>query len=196
MSASDPQRPLNYYADIDWAQYAATRPRYPPELFEMLSTYLNKHNPVPCGERRAIDYGSGGGTIVRDLFERCGVIHVLATDLNAEALEEGKRTFEPVYGKERFKVLAGRAGYLDREAVQDASVDLAVAAEAAHWFEPVKWVEEAQRILRPGGTLCAWFYPFWCQILDCPAAVYPLWLLWKCVCCTGYFRPSCRQLAD
>ncbi|PWN27237.1 S-adenosyl-L-methionine-dependent methyltransferase [Jaminaea rosea] len=178
-----PHRPENYYADADWAKYAQLRPHYPAEIFFLLSSYLDQYNPAKAGARRAIDYGSGSGVIVRDLLERCGVDQVLATDLNANALEEGQRILGPELG-ERYSTLAGRAGHLDPKDVPDESFDLVVSAEAAHWFDQEEWIKEAHRILRPGGTLCAWFYPFPAYILDCPAAVYPLWRMWLCARCS------------
>ncbi len=46
----------------------------------------------------------------------------------------------------------------ERISLPDASADLIVAAQAAHWFDWGAFVSEACRVLRPGGLLAVWSY--------------------------------------
>ena len=56
--------------------------------------------------------------------------------------------------------------------VAPASIDLATAAEALHWFDLNNFYPEMRRVLRPGGTLAAWgygllrFLPTTCEKLE------------------------------
>lgn len=66
-------------------------------------------------------------------------------------IEEGERSA-------RFSFHQGSAEDL-RDAIPDSgSVDLAIAAQACHWFDWEKVWPEMQRILRPGGTAAFWVY--------------------------------------
>lgn len=42
--------------------------------------------------------------------------------------------------------------------LEDSSVDIIVAGQAAHWFDYPKFFPEMKRILRKGGTLALWGY--------------------------------------
>ena len=42
--------------------------------------------------------------------------------------------------------------------LEDESVDMVVAGQAAHWFDYAKLWPEMQRLVRPGGTLAFWGY--------------------------------------
>ena len=42
--------------------------------------------------------------------------------------------------------------------LQPHSIDLVVAGEAAHWFDPPRLFRELHRVVRPGGSLAFWAY--------------------------------------
>ncbi|KAG8531595.1 uncharacterized protein KY384_003225 [Bacidia gigantensis] len=42
--------------------------------------------------------------------------------------------------------------------LRDKSVDMIVAGQAAHWFDPSRFWPEMKRIVRPGGTAAFWGY--------------------------------------
>lgn len=42
--------------------------------------------------------------------------------------------------------------------IEDGSVDMVVAGQAAHWFDYPKLFKEMARIVRPGGTMAFWGY--------------------------------------
>ena len=46
----------------------------------------------------------------------------------------------------------------EQPALRNASTDLVVAAQAAHWFDHGRFHREVQRILRPQGALAIWTY--------------------------------------
>lgn len=113
------------------AGYAAFRPRYPDALVDALAE-------IAPARGVALDVGCGSGQLATRLaraFER-----VIATDASArqvEAAEPHPRVTYAVAPAEATGVAAG-------------SVDLVVAAQAAHWFDLPAFYAEARRVARPG----------------------------------------------
>lgn len=114
--------------------YARHRPVYPPELAEVLAA----HAPSRV---LALDVGTGSGqlaVLLADCFER-----VVATD--ASAAQIAHATAHP---RVEYRVAPAEASGLP-----DASVDLVVAAQAAHWFDLDAFYAEARRIAKPRALL-------------------------------------------
>ncbi|KAI8628203.1 methyltransferase domain-containing protein [Xylariaceae sp. FL1651] len=132
--------------------YAAFRPTYPAQLFR---TVLGFHQlplaPAAGSETTLLDLGCGHGLIARALsphFQR-----VLAIDPSAGMVEQARRMTDDA----KITFRQGRAEDLS-PLVRPASVDMAVAGQAAHWFDySVVWRELA-RALKPGGTVALWGY--------------------------------------
>jgi SAM-dependent methyltransferase len=121
--------------------YVRYRPGYPPELFGLLL--------VECGlghESRVADVGSGTGILTRALIEATGA-RVFAIEPNAAMRGAAERSLarEP-----RFESLATSA---EATGLPEASVDLVIAAQAFHWFDPPRARAEFARILKPGGKV-------------------------------------------
>jgi SAM-dependent methyltransferase len=126
------------------AEYARSRPQYPPELFEYLSSVAKEHEV-------AWDCGTGNGQAAVGLapyFDR-----VLATDPSAGQL---RNAFQ--HPKVTYKQASAEESGLD-----SASVDLVTVAQALHWFDTVRFFEEARRVLKPGGAVAVWAYTL-CKI--------------------------------
>ncbi len=119
--------------------YARYRPRYPRELF----AWLAAQSPA---RDLAIDVATGNGQAAVALagyFDR-----VIATDASAAQLDEAQAAPRVHYRREP----------AERISIADASADLVVAAQAAHWFDWNAFAGEARRVLRPGGLLAIWCY--------------------------------------
>jgi SAM-dependent methyltransferase len=112
--------------------YAQHRPTYPLELVDFLAgTCLHHHAAWDCG------CGSGQlSTLLAERFE-----HVIATDPSTQQLANAKRHPKVEY----------RIGSAEASGLKDVSVDLAVAAQAAHWFDLPAYYAEVRRVTRPGG---------------------------------------------
>ncbi|HEU4730240.1 MAG TPA: methyltransferase domain-containing protein [Kofleriaceae bacterium] len=121
------------------ARYAAYRPRYPAELVDVLADRCARHDV-------AWDVGCGNGQLSVALarrFER-----VIATDPAQAQLDHAEPDPRVEY----------RCAPAEASGLADASVELAVAAQAAHWFDWPRFVAEAGRVVRPGGLVALVVY--------------------------------------
>ena len=118
--------------------YARYRPGYPVGIVKLFET--------DCGltsNSTLADIGSGTGKLAEPFLETghtvIGVEPNSAMRAAAEKILSNYPTFKSVDGTAEATTLA------------DKSVDLVMAGQAFHWFNPEKFKAEAIRILRPGG---------------------------------------------
>ncbi|HEY1906332.1 MAG TPA: class I SAM-dependent methyltransferase, partial [Myxococcaceae bacterium] len=112
--------------------YAVHRPVYPRAVAEALA----ERSP---GRSLAWEAGCGSGqlsAVLGEVFER-----VVATD--ASAAQIAAATPHP-----RVQYVVAPA---EHSGLPDGSVDCAVAAQAAHWFDLDAYYREVRRVARPGG---------------------------------------------
>lgn len=136
MSVEDPRRRFSAVADL----YHRHRPSYPPETVDWILGTAGLTPPATIA-----DIGCGTGISAR-LFAERG-FDVVGVDPNEEMLAKARG--------------GGGARYVRGEAaatgLADGSVDLAIAAQAFHWFDIEATLAELARILRPG----RWSAAFW-----------------------------------
>jgi SAM-dependent methyltransferase len=128
--------------------YAAHRPSYPAALAD----FLARAAPRPG---LAWDCGCGSGqlsVLLAGRFDR-----VWATDASAEQIARAAPHPRIAYRQAR----EGVSGLPDR------SVDLAVAAQAAHWFDLTAYYAEVRRVARPGAIIAQTVY----NLVEVDAAV-------------------------
>lgn len=124
----------------DQAQdYERYRPGYPPALFEYLAA-------AAPGRERAVDVGAGNGQSAIGLAAHFA--QVLATDPSQAQLARARPHPRVTY----------RCQPAERIGIDAASVDLLVAAQAAHWFDWQRFPPEVLRVLKPGGVVAIWTY--------------------------------------
>jgi len=114
------------------ALYADCRPSYPAALAGVLAQ-------LSPGHGLALDCGCGSGQLSVLLgaeFER-----VEATDASAQQIAQAAS-----HPRVTYRVAPAEVSGLD-----DASCDLVVAAQAAHWFDLPRYWAEVTRFLKPGG---------------------------------------------
>ena len=114
--------------------YRRFRPEYPPELPALLARFAPART-------MAVDVGCGSGQLTPHLasvFET-----VVGLDPSADQIANAPR-------HERVQYLRASAEKLP---LPDNSVDLIVAAQAAHWFDIDAFHDEARRVLKPRGAL-------------------------------------------
>lgn len=126
------------------ADYERGRPGYPEALFDALVELA----ALAPGDAVA-DVGAGTGISSAPLLRRG--LRVFAVEPNAEMRAAAERRLGGTAG------YRGGAGRAEATGLADASVDLVLAAQAFHWFEPRAARREFGRILRRGGKVAlAW----------------------------------------
>jgi SAM-dependent methyltransferase len=116
------------------AAYAKHRPVYPPALADALADRAPQ-------TRVALDVGAGSGQLSVLLAERFD--RVIATDASASQVEHA--TPHP---RVDYRIAKAEASGLEQ-----ASVDLVVAAQAAHWFDLDAFYTEVRRVARPDAVV-------------------------------------------
>lgn len=116
--------------------YDRVRPSYPLESME----WLVQGSAIDVKD--VLDIGAGTGKYTQLLAGRGWKLW--ATDPSADMLAQLKANLPDV------ETFLGKAESI---ALPDAAVDLAVVAQAWHWFDAGAASTEIARVLRPGGTL-------------------------------------------
>jgi len=155
------------------AAYAAHRPSYPAALVDFLAQL------APAG-RLAWDAGCGSGQLSLLLagpFER-----VVATDASPEQIARAA----PHPRVEYRCAAAGVSGLLD------SVVDLATAAQAAHWFDLPAYYAEVRRVARRSGIVALISYGIVTAGADLDAVIQPFYR----GVLAGYWPPERRHVDD
>jgi SAM-dependent methyltransferase len=111
-------------------RYASARPTYPPQLVEFLAAVAPAHD-------LAWDCGCGSGQLSLPLTTRFA--RVVATDASTAQLAAAAAHPRVEY----------RCAAAETSGLAAASVDLAVAAQAAHWFDLPAYYAEVRRVAKP-----------------------------------------------
>jgi SAM-dependent methyltransferase len=119
--------------------YARYRPDYPAELFSYLAT-LTPRREI------ALDLATGSGQAAVGLADHFAL--VVASDGSVSQLQNA----------ERHPHVAYVGNLAEQPALKDGTVDLVVAAQAAHWFDHERFYPEVERVLRADGALALWTY--------------------------------------
>ena len=117
--------------------YAKARPGYP----DAIRAFLIEKGALFPGAAVA-DVGAGTGLSTALILDGGGDWSVVAIEPNAEMRASAERRFA---GEPRHRSLAGSA---EATGLPDRSVDLVLAAQAFHWFDPGKTRAEWRRVLR------------------------------------------------
>jgi SAM-dependent methyltransferase len=120
------------------ADYAAWRPGYPEEIV----AFLADGDGEGSRPRRILDLGAGTGQL-SELLLAAGH-DVVAADTSADMLARLAV---------RLPGVPTHVAQAESLPLRDDDVDVIVAAQAAHWFEPFAAAREFRRVLRPGGAV-------------------------------------------
>nr|CAG8641188.1 13018_t:CDS:2 [Entrophospora candida] len=137
--------------DYDSAAYNTYRPTYPQKLFEKVYNYHESHNG---SFDAALDVATGTGQVTQVLADSFKKVY--GVDSSATMLENAVKKSNITYS-------TSTAENLNR--FDDSSIDLLTVAQAVHWFDLPKFLEESYRVLKSpssssggGGTLAIWGY--------------------------------------
>jgi SAM-dependent methyltransferase len=123
-------------------RYDAGRPGYPPEVVEHVLAGLD----FDISTLKVADLGAGTGMSAR-LFAERGA-SVFAVEPNAAMRAKGASLPGIVWVD----------GTAEGTGLAAHSIDVAIAFQAFHWFDPGATFAEIERILRPGGRAAVAFY--------------------------------------
>jgi SAM-dependent methyltransferase len=127
--------------------YAIYRPTYPPELVDFLFDLTSKESDRETSVSRSgstptvWEAGCGSGQLTGALAQRFS--RIVATDASPEQIAQARPLPEV-----EFRVARAEASGLP-----DQSVDLAIAAQAAHWFDLENYYAEVRRVVSLGGYI-------------------------------------------
>ncbi|KAI0161062.1 S-adenosyl-L-methionine-dependent methyltransferase [Hypoxylon sp. FL1284] len=127
--------------------YAAFRPSYPPSLFR---TVLNYHKRPAEATGTLLDLGCGHGLIARSLKPHFK--SVTAIDPSAGMIQQAQQTTSEA------GITFRQGSAEDLDFLDTGSVEMAVAGQAAHWFDYGKVWPNLARVVQPGGTIAFWGY--------------------------------------
>jgi len=151
------EKTFSSYNQAQGKKYAQARRDYHPKVYQ---TVLDHHTSTGGQLDTLLDVGCGPGNATCSLAPHFA--HAVGLDPSegmistARAADSGvvTSTSEPV----RFEISTAEelGTKLSSDPIQDSSIDLITAANAAHWFDISGFWPTAARILKPGGTVALW----------------------------------------
>ncbi|PKX97832.1 class I SAM-dependent methyltransferase [Aspergillus novofumigatus IBT 16806] len=127
------------------AKYAAHRLPPPPSLFNTVLDY--HHGP----RKLCVDLGTGHGVAAHGLANFFPL--VLGIDPSEGMLRQAQsQTASTESGRIEYHQSVAE----DMSFIESCTVDLVLAVQAAHWFDPRRIWDELYRIVRPEGTVAFW----------------------------------------
>lgn len=153
-SINTTEKTFSSYNQEQGKAYAVARPDYHPALYKFI---LDQHIATKGQLDTLLDVGTGPGNVARSLgvhFARVvGLDPSEGMVSTARSLGGTTSTSEPI----RFELsTAEDLGTNLAQPIQDASVDLITAGNAAHWFDMPQFWSTAARVLKPGGSVTLW----------------------------------------
>jgi SAM-dependent methyltransferase len=127
------RRRARSFGDVAEA-YQQARPTYPPHAVEWVL------DAAPG--REVLDLAAGTGKLTRVIAEAGASVTAV------EPLDEMRAQLESAYPG-----IPAMAGSAEQIPLDSDSVDAVLVGQAFHWFDPVRALDEIDRVLRPGGVL-------------------------------------------
>lgn len=151
---SIPEKTFSSYNKEQGKAYAKIRRDYHPSVYQII---IDHHTSTGGLHDTLLDVGCGPGTAAHGLAPYFA--HAIGIDpsegmiTTARSMNDVTSTFEPV----RFEIsTAEELGEHLSPPIQQSSIDLIIASNAAHWFDMSRFWLSAARVLKPGGSVALW----------------------------------------
>ncbi|QDQ98754.1 class I SAM-dependent methyltransferase [Tomitella fengzijianii] len=134
---------MNWFSD-GGADYALSRPDYPPEVVRHLAGVAP---PGAGGAGWVVDVGCGTGQFTEQLATAYPA--VIGVDPSADQLANVRAAA----GGDRIGRVAYACGAAERLPIADHVASLVTAAQSAHWFDLPRFWDEVRRVTVPGAVV-------------------------------------------
>ena len=144
-----PESTFRSYGKDESKRYAQLRLAYHPSVYESI---VAQHTAAGGKLDSLLDVGCGPGLATRDLAAYFN--HATGIDPGesmievAQSMDMKTSTSESV----AFKLTSAE----EMSGIEDNSIDVITAANAAHWFDMPAFWKRAAQVLRPGGSVALW----------------------------------------
>lgn len=147
-----PEPTFRSYNQMQGATYSQNRPTYHPNLYRIV---IDHHVSTGGQLGTILDVGCGPGNAVRDLAPHFK--HAIGLDPSEGMIRAARSLGGVSSASEDIRFELSTAEELGTSpTIPDSSVDLIIAATAAHWFDMSLFWPRAAQILKPGGTVALW----------------------------------------
>ena len=148
------EKTFSAYNEDRGKAYASIRRNYHPSVYQAI---LDHHNKIGAQFDTLVDVGCGPGTATRNLSpyfnQAIGLDPSEGMIKTARSLGGSTATSESI----QFHVsTAEDIGSNLESPIKENSVDLIIAANAAHWFDLEHFWPRAARMLKKGGSVALW----------------------------------------
>ncbi|ORX70454.1 S-adenosyl-L-methionine-dependent methyltransferase [Linderina pennispora] len=142
------------------SNYDSNRPRYRDSLADTIIEYHRAQGPNNH-TGLAVDVATGTGIFARQLQGKFS--RVVGSDISATMLQSAREANSNQIPIEFVESPAEALPFLN-----SGTVDVMTVATGAHWFDMERFVAEAERVLRPNGTLAIFGYTGFGHFVDYP----------------------------
>ncbi|KAG1683452.1 putative methyltransferase [Nymphon striatum] len=142
MSVETPKRLQLFEEEHVSKLYSAHRPSVPTEIVETAIQFTRQKIAEPFKQLAEVGCGSGQATRKFSKYFR----KVLATDISKSQIQQALCATS-------LENVTYRVSPAETIPIEDSSVDLVLACVCFHYFDQVKFLKEACRVLRPNGVL-------------------------------------------
>ncbi|EJT99573.1 S-adenosyl-L-methionine-dependent methyltransferase [Dacryopinax primogenitus] len=138
--------------------YSAIRPVFPPQFFEGIYAYHANAGKGKGEFKRCVDLGCGTGQATTVLAEKFD--EVIGVEPSGPMVERARNLLRET---EELKVVGDKVRFVQSAAeelpfLEDESVDMVTASQAAHWFDYSRLWPELGRVLKPNGAVAFFGY--------------------------------------
>jgi SAM-dependent methyltransferase len=151
--------------------YSRFRPEYSSDLFDYLSSLTLEH-------KLAWDCATGTGQAALCLADRFDM--VIATDASPQQIGQARK----------HPCVEYRVAAAENSEIESESLDLITVAQALHWFDIPKFMQESKRVLKSRGVIAVWTYNLFRVTPDIDAVIDNLY--WNIL--DGYWAPERKMV--